>query len=83
MVITHPCHPLSGQEVRVLHYRRKGPLPAILVELPDLSTQLLPVGWTDRSAPDSLQGAIAADLRLSPTALLELIDWLEKQEKGD
>ena len=83
VIITHPCHPLVGQEVKVLHYRRHSLLPAILVELPDLSTQYLPTSWTDRGVPGVVGGSLEPGQRLCPFALLEVIEWIEKSRDGD
>lgn len=44
VVITHPGHPLSGKAVAVRHYRPKGRLPSVLVELPDRTAQCVPPG---------------------------------------
>ena len=79
--ITHPGHPLSGKSLAVLHYRPKGRLPSILVEMPDGTAQCLPVSWTDRARPDPHRTVTMVGARLSGLALLELVGLMEKWEK--
>ena len=81
VVITHPGHPLSGKSLAVLHYRPKGRLPSILVEMPDGTAQCLPVSWTDRARPDPHRTVTMVGARLSGLALLELVGLMEKWEK--
>ena len=78
LLITHPCHPRSGQTVDVLHYRVRGENRSVLVEFADGTTQVLPLAWTDKAEPsphpvDTPQGS-----RLSVPALLELASRLEQ-----
>jgi hypothetical protein len=75
VVITHPCHPLLGKALPVLHYRRRGPAPTVLAEFPDGSTQVLPLSWTDRAAPGAPEAAASG--RLYGIALLEVVRLLE------
>ena len=74
MVITHPCHPLVGCSLPVLHYRPRGPAPSVVVEFPDGTAQRLPWGWTDRgvAAPATTDRG-----RLCGGALLEVLRLLE------
>jgi len=76
-VITCPGHPLSGKAVPILHRRPGGGVPTVLVELPDGTTQCMPVSWTDRAAPNPHQIASAPGARLSGLALLEVVQHLE------
>ncbi|MGH7752778.1 MAG: DUF5372 family protein [Gemmatimonadales bacterium] len=76
--MTHPCHPLAGQEVAVLCvYRRQGSEGSLVVQLPEGSTQCLPVAWTDRAAPNPHALGHAPGARLSGLALLEVLHLLE------
>jgi hypothetical protein len=81
-VLTHPCHPLCGQELSVLYYQLKGPHSSVLIELPDRSTQLIPLSWTNRASPDLHHESAAAGALLSGIALLELITLLESWREG-
>jgi Family of unknown function (DUF5372) len=81
VVITHPSHPLSGKALAVLHYRPKGRVLSVLVELPDGSAQCLPVSWTDRARPDPHRAVTVSGARLSGLALLELVGLVESWEK--
>jgi len=67
--------------VTVLHYRPKGPSPSVLVEMPDRTTQAVPLSWTDRGAPDPHRVAIRPGMRLCGLALLEVVRRLESWEK--
>lgn len=75
VVIIHPCHPLNGQSVDILHLRSNS---HILVELPNGSAQVIPVSWTDRSIPNIHKQCKIEGLCLSPFALLEAAEWLRK-----
>ena len=74
VVITHPCHPLVGRSLPVLHYRRRGPAPSVVVEFPDGSAQCLPLGWTGGAAAVS---ETTVRGRLCGRALLEVVQLLE------
>ncbi len=75
-MITHPCHPSSGQAVAVLFYRLQAEPPSILVELPDGSTQTVPAAWTDQGPRSPHKLGAAAGARLSVVALLDVLEWL-------
>lgn len=78
VTITHPGHPLSGVSVSVLHFRSRSHNPHVLIELPDGSAQAVPVSWTDRKVPSIHSQCKIEGLRLSPFALLEAAEWLQK-----
>ena len=83
IIITHPCHPLAGQAVAVLHYRPRSRNPSVLVELPDLSVQCLPLSWTERARPDLHRVIQAPEQRLSGLGALEVTELLEKWSGED
>jgi len=68
--------------VPVIH-RRGGSAPRVVVELPDHTVQSLPFAWTDRAVPCAHKLASSGKLRLSPLALLEVIEVLRRWEKRD
>jgi len=75
--IIHPCHPLVGKRVSVIHYRRDRAGPAVVVELPDRSLQCMPERWTDRARPDPCSISVSPASRFSAHCLLEVADLLE------
>jgi hypothetical protein len=78
--ITHPCHPLNGRSLAVLHFRSRSQDPHVLIELPDGCGQAVPISWTDRAVPSIHNQCKIEGLRLSPFALLEAAEWLQKQK---
>ena len=82
MVITHPCHPRSGQEALVLQYDREAVVPSLVVEFPDRTRQRIPLAWTNRIDPSLHQVGTSPGARLSGPALLELLrllaDWRDE-----
>lgn len=65
MTVTHPHHPLYGQQVTVVRLRH-GAQPDLVVRLPDGSHAAIAMHLTDYA------GAPAAPLRADPLPLLDL-----------
>ena len=82
--ITHPCHPFSGLNLAVLHYRPTSSPPSVVVELPDGTARSVPLSWTDRAEPDKHETLLATELgRLSGQGVLEILRLLESwSEEG-
>ena len=80
VTITHPCHPLNGRSVEVLHFRSRSQHPHVLIELPNGCSQAIPISWTDRAVPNIHNQCKLEGLRLSPFALLEVAEWLQNQK---
>ena len=78
--IIHPCHPLNGRSLAVLHFRSRSQPPHVLIELPDGCGQDVPISWTDRAIPSVHNQCKIEGLRLSPFALLEVAEWIQKQK---
>ena len=76
--ITHPCHPLFGQEVAVLHFRLGSESPSVVVELADGTVRCLPLSWTDRALPDAAVAEQGEGRRLSGLGLLEVAELVER-----
>ena len=76
--ITHPCHPLCGQEVPALHFQLKQEHPVVAIEHADLTVQYIPLSWTDHAAPDPHQLGQSDGARLSGLALLDVVDLLKQ-----
>jgi hypothetical protein len=84
VTITHPHHPLAGQQVEVIRIRR-GPDPDLIVRLPDGTHAAIAMSWTDDvTAPP-------CELPLSAVPLLELgglrqvvhcLDRLQAERRG-
>ena len=64
MTITHPHHPLCGQQVEVIRIRR-GTDPDLIVRLPDGLHAAIAMSWTD---------ATAASQSIPPPASPHLLD---------
>ena len=83
VVITHPCHPLTGREVAVVRvYRRDGERPSLVIRLPDGTPQCVPLAWTNRATPDPHMIGARPAARLSGLALLEVLDRLDRWREG-
>jgi hypothetical protein len=52
-----------------------------MVEFPDGTARNIPVSWTDRAVPQLHHMNGLKGLRLSPFALLEVCEWLQKIRK--
>jgi hypothetical protein len=83
VVVTHPCHPLQGQEVIVLQYHRQTPDPRVVVEGPDGVAHVLPMSWTDRALPSEHLACSRPEARLSGLAVLDLLAFLDGLEECD
>ena len=68
--------------VAVLHYRPRGPEPAVMVELPDGRATPIPIDWTDRARPTAHEAAAALGARLSGLALLEVAERIARFRQG-
>ncbi|MBN1582960.1 MAG: hypothetical protein JXA89_19785 [Anaerolineae bacterium] len=73
MTITHPGHPLHGQQVQVVHLHRSAKLE-IVIRSPDGHHTRIPASWTDYPlSPATSQATPSArDLADNPTHLLDL-----------
>jgi hypothetical protein len=65
VTITHPHHPLCGQQVAVLRVRR-GTNPDLIIRLPDGSHAAVALALTDYAG--------TSDLRTSSSATSDLLD---------
>lgn len=54
MTITHPHHPLCGQQVEVIRIRR-GADPDLIVKLPNGLHAAIAMSWTSYAAPATLE----------------------------
>jgi hypothetical protein len=66
----------------VLHYRWKSDPPAIVIEFPERTVQVIPISWTDQATPSLHQIADPPGSRLSGLALLDLARLIESWQEG-
>jgi hypothetical protein len=85
VTITHPCHPLRGQQVEIIHLHQSAE-PEIVVQLPDGLHARIPASWTDYPTPQE------RDPPADPAHLLDLdglrqvvqfIDHIRRDGRGD
>ncbi|MCA9247222.1 MAG: hypothetical protein KDA42_08915 [Planctomycetales bacterium] len=83
VAITHPYHPLRGQQFSVLKKRRLGGMETLILRGTGGGTFSVPLAWTDRAKPDPWQ-AIGKNPPLlsapSLASLVELLDLLSAQD---
>ena len=65
-MVTHPHHPLHGQQVSVIRVRR-GPDPDLIIRFPDGFYGAISASWTDYAAEPNM--ALSPD----PPPLLDLL----------
>ena len=65
-MVTHPHHPLHGQQVMVIRVRR-GPDPDLIIRFPDGFYGAISASWTDYAAEPDLA------LSPAPPPLLDLL----------
>ncbi len=74
MTITHPWHPLRGQQVPLLRVR-SGRNAALIVRFPDGFPCAIPADWTDYSGSPSGDRPPPTPL-LEGEALRQIVHWL-------
>lgn len=78
VTVTHPFHPLSGQQLPWLKRRVLNGVPFVQLRLGDNSVSL-PEEWTDATGPACPSDDTARAI-VSPRALAELIDLVARME---
>jgi hypothetical protein len=71
VTVTHPFHPLKGQQVTILRIRN-GADPNLIVRLPDGTHTALTMSNTDFVLPEPPQDALASHVLLDPQGLYQL-----------
>jgi hypothetical protein len=82
-VITHPYHPLHGQQFAVLNIRRTGGTDLLILREKAGGTFAVRRAWTDRAGPtprDTLKKVPPFLYAPSLWTLVELLDSLSPQE---
>ncbi len=65
MTITHPYHPLRGQQVEIIRIHHRGADPDLIIQFPDGLHAAIAMSWTDYITPQGL------DLPSDPLHLLD------------
>lgn len=79
VTVTMPIHPMEGAQLDVISVvQRRDGRSGVLVELADHTTLLLPLEWTDRSAPFVAPVVHGQAVRVSFQSLQRLSRGLER-----
>ena len=78
MRVTHPFHPLRGQEFRLLEAKHCWGLSRALCEGDDGQVVSFPLAWTDYQGQDPFVAVSAGRSAFRVADLLELADLLER-----
>jgi hypothetical protein len=77
-IITHPFHPLSGQEFKILKLRKVHQQQTIILECPENGSFSIPVEWTNINNEVS---HFDSNSELSIECLIELCELVKKMKK--
>lgn len=83
MRVTHPFHPLAGQEFGFAFRRSNWGEDRVFVFTADGSVRGFPAGWTDAAAADPFVVVAAGRSRLRVDDLLALAGLLERLRSED
>jgi Family of unknown function (DUF5372) len=80
--VTHPFHPLHGQQFEMLSYRHNwGEYRVTFYQTPD-RVRALPAAWTSLAPPDRSRILAAGRAAFRVADLLELACLIERIEEG-
>ena len=74
--VTHPFHPLRGQQFVVLKVRVVAGVKTLSLRHPDLGSFALPRDWTDWTPPGTLARLNGERLLVDAAGLVELADLI-------
>ena len=77
MTITHPFHPLRGQQVEIIRIRR-GTDPHLIVRLPDGIHAAIAVDWTDYATPSDLEPPSVPPHLLDFDGLCQVVQFIDR-----
>ena len=83
MRVTHPFHPLAGQEFGFAFRRSNWGEDRVFVFTADGSVRSFPAGWTDAAAADPFVAVAAGRSRFRVDDLLALAGLLERLRSED
>jgi hypothetical protein len=72
--ITHPFHPLRGQQFPVLKSRSVRGVECLILKGSESGTFAVPRAWTDQARPDSYRDAEAAPRLLKLEYLVTIVE---------
>jgi hypothetical protein len=77
VMVTHPHHPLYGQQVVVIRVRR-GPDPDLIIRFPDGFYGAISASWTDYAAGPDMALSLDAPLLLDLLGLCQMAQLIEQ-----
>ena len=81
--ITHPFHPLHGQQFAVLKVRRLSGVATLSLHHAELGSFALPQEWTDWGAPAEPADTSLMIDAFGLAALAEIVDFLARDARRD
>ena len=82
MTITHPYHPLRGQQVEIIRIHHRGADPDLVIQYPDGLHAVIAMSWTDYIAPQGLDPPFGPPHLLDFNGLhqaVQLVDLIRKK----
>jgi hypothetical protein len=77
VTITHPFHPLRGQQVEIIRIR-SGTDPNLIVRLPDGSHAAVAVDWTDYATSSDLEPLSVPPHLLDFDGLCQVVQFIDR-----
>jgi hypothetical protein len=84
--ITHPFHPLKGQQCLILEIQRSGSTERLVLRTPEGLTLFVPLEWTDSARPSLGSDDCGTASRIEALSLLkvsEIVRRLLGSNRGD
>lgn len=81
MTISHPFHPLRGQQVEIIRIRW-GTDPNLIVRLPDGLHAAIAVDWTDYATPSDLEPPSVPPHLLDFDGLCQVVQFIDHIRQG-
>jgi hypothetical protein len=78
VTITHPYHPLCGQQVKIVRAHHRGADPDLIVQFPDGLHAVIGMSWTDYATPDSEPLIISPPHLLDIDGLRQAVQFIER-----
>ena len=77
MTITHPYHPLYGQQVEIIRICR-GADPALVVQYPDGLHVVIAMSWTDYASPQDFDPPSTPPHLLDSNGLCRVVQLIDR-----
>ena len=78
MTITHPYHPLCGQQVEIIRIHHRGADPDLVVQFPDGLHAAIAMSWTDYVTPRGFELPSAPPHLLDFDGLRQAIQLIDR-----